>query len=260
MVSSVIRVMSSGDVHRRCRRGPRRSQRLDQPARDLQHHRVVGAHRPEREGRHQDVVRLGPVRLVVVGGEQPVRGELPHVLQSGTDMLGEPRLVGELGDQVEVTHEQGVPPVQPPHEHRPVVPAQFHDLLQRGAAGSNGGDVDDGDTAKGADECAEATTVGGMARQLPFVVRKSRPSQLQPAPGTPRTTGLHDHVALSAPAPLAAPARRGRRPTGARGTARPAQSDPHPNHNAQPSPPPKSGAHRLPTWNRARSSCEPSAS
>jgi hypothetical protein len=139
-----------GNVHRSSGTGSA-VPRLDQPAHHLQHHRVIRPHRPECEGRHQDVVRLGPVRLVVVRREEPVRGELPHVLQSGPDMLGEPRLVGEFGHQLEVAHEQGVPPVQPPHEHRSVDPAQFHDLLQWGAAGSNGGNIDDRDTIKGSD-------------------------------------------------------------------------------------------------------------
>ncbi len=130
--------------------GPRRTvPGVDEPPGHLQHHGVVGAHRAERERGHQDVVRLRPVGLVVVRREQAVGGELAHVLQGGPDVLGEPLLVGQIGDQVRVGDEHHVPPVQPPHQHRAVLPHQFHDLLDGRAAGAGGGDVDDGDAGQG---------------------------------------------------------------------------------------------------------------
>src|SRR5262249_29983446 len=115
----------------------------DEPAGHLQHHRVVGLHRAEREGGHQDVVRLGPVVFVVVGGEQAVGGAGAHVLQGGPDVLGEPLLVGEVGDQVGVGDHQDVAPVQPAHQDRSVGAHQLHDLLDGGVSGPGGGDVHD---------------------------------------------------------------------------------------------------------------------
>jgi len=132
---------------------------VDEPARHLQHQWVVGAHRAECEGGHQDVVRPGPVGLVVVRGEQAVGGELADVLQRRTDVLGEPPLVGEVGHQVEVGDEERVPSVQPPYEHRAVLAHQLHDLLDGGAAGSGGADVDDGDAGEGV--CGAGVQHGG---------------------------------------------------------------------------------------------------
>jgi len=155
---------------------------LDEPAGHLQHHGVVGAQGAEREGGHQDVVRLGPVGLVVVRSEESVGGEGPHVLQGGSDVLGEPSLVGEVGHQVEITDEQRVPTVQPPYEHRSVTVHQIHDLLHRGAAGACRGDVDDGDVQGDVQE----SVGGGMARQLPFAVRKYCVPACSPRPCGPR--------------------------------------------------------------------------
>ncbi len=41
-----------------------------------------------------------PVRLVVVGGEQPVAAQDPQRLQVATDVLAEPAFVVEVGDEV----------------------------------------------------------------------------------------------------------------------------------------------------------------
>lgn len=132
---------------------------LDEAVRHAQHHGVVCAHGAQRERGHQDVVRLGPVGLVVVRGEQSVGGELAHVLQSGPDRLREPALVGQIGDQVEVAHEERVPAVQPSYEHGSVLAHQSHHLLERGAAGAGGGDVDQGEAVGGRALAGQA--VGG---------------------------------------------------------------------------------------------------
>ncbi len=104
------------------------------PAGDLEHRRVVGAHRTEREGRHQDLVRPGPVRLIVVGGEQTVPGELSDVLQDDRHALGEAGLVGDLGDQVQRGDEQRLAVAQLALEGRAVDPGEVHGLLD-GRAG-----------------------------------------------------------------------------------------------------------------------------
>ncbi len=131
----------------------------DEPLGDLQHDGVVRPHRAQREGGHEDVVRLGPVGLVVVGGEQAVGSELADVLQTGPDVLGEPLLVREVGDQVQIAHEQGVPPVQPPDERGTVLAHQVHGLLDGRGAGSGGGDVGDGDAVAGV--CGAGGLSGG---------------------------------------------------------------------------------------------------
>lgn len=130
---------------------------LDQAVRHAQHHGVVCAHGAQRERGHQDVVRLGPVGLVVVRGEQSVGGELTDVLECGPDRLREPTLVGQIGDQVEVAHEERVPAVQPSYERGSVLAHQSHHLLERGAAG--GGDVDQGEAVGGRALAGQA--VGG---------------------------------------------------------------------------------------------------
>ncbi|CAM5717015.1 hypothetical protein SVIOM74S_06911 [Streptomyces violarus] len=104
-------------------------------------------------------MRLGPVGLVVVRGEQAVGGELADVLQTGPDVLGEPLLVRKLGHEVQVAHEQGVASVQPPYEHGPVLAHQVHGLLDGRVAGSGAGDVGDGDT--GEDVCGPGGLCGG---------------------------------------------------------------------------------------------------
>ncbi len=113
----------------------------DQAACDAEHGGVVGAHGAQGEGGHQDVVRLGPVGFVVVGGEQPVGGEFADVLQPGPDALGEPFLVGELGDQVEPRDEDDAAAVPDAAVDGAVLPGQLHGLLDGGVAGCVG-DVD----------------------------------------------------------------------------------------------------------------------
>ena len=71
----------------------------------VEHHRVVAAHGGLREGRHQELVGLVPVRLVVVGGEQPVATQEAQRLQVATDVLAEPPFVVEVGDQVGAGHD-----------------------------------------------------------------------------------------------------------------------------------------------------------
>ncbi len=62
---------------------------VDQPFGDVQHHRVVAAHRLPAEPGGEHVVRELPVRLVVVGGEQPVPGDGAQIGHAEADVLGE---------------------------------------------------------------------------------------------------------------------------------------------------------------------------
>ena len=63
---------------------------------DVEHHRVIALHRAVAEVRQQDVVRLRPVRLRGVGGEQPVAGDRAHAAQRAAHGLVEARLVAQL--------------------------------------------------------------------------------------------------------------------------------------------------------------------
>ncbi len=136
-----------GHVHGRApARGPVPG--LDQPPGDLHHRRVVGPHRAEGERRHQDVVRPGPVRLVVVRGEEAVGGELADVLQCRAHVLGEAFLVRKLRHQVEGGDDEPLRAVQPAPEDRPVPAGQAQQLLEGGVGGPDGGHVHDGDAGR----------------------------------------------------------------------------------------------------------------
>ena len=96
-VSSVTRVVSADTST--VTAPARRSQR-DVNLGHVEHHRVVAAHGRLREGRHQELVGLVPVRLVVVGGEQPVATQEAQRLQVATLLLAQLPFVIEVGDQV----------------------------------------------------------------------------------------------------------------------------------------------------------------
>ena len=61
---------------------------------------MIAAHRGLAEGRHQQLVGLEPVRLVVIRREQPVAADDPQCLDIGSDMLAEPGLVVEVGHRI----------------------------------------------------------------------------------------------------------------------------------------------------------------
>jgi len=58
----------------------------------------IGLHRPVAERLHQDVVRLAPVRLGRVGGEEAVAGDRAHPAQWSAHRLVETLLVAECVD------------------------------------------------------------------------------------------------------------------------------------------------------------------
>ncbi len=95
-----------GDVDRRFRAEPL-------PLRqhlvgDIEHVLEIIPHRRRTEGRHQDAVRLGPVGLVGMGGEQAVGDEIPQVGQPTADLLVETSLVTGVGSQLErAEHQHG---------------------------------------------------------------------------------------------------------------------------------------------------------
>jgi len=123
-----------GDVHglRACRPVPLPRQLPG----DLEHRRVVAAHRTERERRHEDVVRLAPVRLVVEGREQPVSADRPEEDEVRVDVLAEAGLVGEFGDEVQAGDEVDVVAEDPEPEERPQLLGLLHHMEQ--AVGATG--------------------------------------------------------------------------------------------------------------------------
>jgi hypothetical protein len=58
---------------------------------------IADADRTERG--HQQTLRLRPVRLVVIGGEQAVAAEIPQNLKRPVERLGKSRLVANLVHQ-----------------------------------------------------------------------------------------------------------------------------------------------------------------
>ena len=73
---------------------------LDQLLGDINHARVVGLHGAVAERLQQDVVRLAPVRLIGIGGEQPIAADGTDAAQRTAHRLVETLLVRELVDQI----------------------------------------------------------------------------------------------------------------------------------------------------------------
>ncbi len=67
---------------------------------DIDHARVIGLHGAIAERLQQDVVRLAPVRLGRVGGEQAVAADRAHPAQRPAHRLVETLLVAEFVDEV----------------------------------------------------------------------------------------------------------------------------------------------------------------
>ncbi|MCY1506754.1 hypothetical protein D9M68_410080 [compost metagenome] len=97
---------------------------VDQPAGHAQHRVEIPLHRALAEGRHQDAVRLAPVGLVGVRGEQAVAGHAAQVGQWRADVLAEACRVAHFGSQRDRGHER----------HAPAGEVQFEDALMMAAA------------------------------------------------------------------------------------------------------------------------------
>ncbi len=115
-----------GHVHRKL---PGRPVPLgDQLTGDLEHRRVVTPHRAQGERRHQDVVRLAPVGLVAIGREQPVSADLPQDHEVGVNVLAEPALVRQFGDEIQAGDEVDLGAEDPELEQRPQLLGLLHDI------------------------------------------------------------------------------------------------------------------------------------
>ena len=98
---------------------------------DIDHARMIGRHRAVAERLQQDVVRLAPVRLIGVGGEQPVAADGADTAQRTAHRLVEALLVGEFVDQIVAgdDDERRAHHVEP--EDRPQFLGQPHQMLHR---------------------------------------------------------------------------------------------------------------------------------
>ena len=67
---------------------------------DIEHAGVIGLHRAIAERRHQDVVRLAPVRFVGMGRKQAVAADGSHTAQRAAHRLVETFLITDLIDQI----------------------------------------------------------------------------------------------------------------------------------------------------------------
>ena len=106
----------------------------DQLLGDVEHALVVGLHHAMREGGQQDVVRLLPVGLLRLGGEQRVAAQHAHPAQRTAHRLVEALLVAQLGHQVGARHhdQRRAHHVEP--EDRPLLAGDAHQVLDRRAA------------------------------------------------------------------------------------------------------------------------------
>ena len=111
--------------------GVQSSPLLDQLLGDIEHAGVVGLHGAIAERRHQDVVRLAPVRLVGIGGKQSVAADRAHPAQRTAHRLVEALFVAEFLDQIVAgdDHQRRAHHVEP--EDRPEFLAQPHKILHR---------------------------------------------------------------------------------------------------------------------------------
>ena len=98
---------------------------------DIEHTGVVGLHGAVAERLQQDVVRLAPVRLGGVGGEQRVARDQAHPAQRAAHRLVEAFFVAEFVDQVGARnhHERRAHHVEP--ENRPVFLGHPGEMLRR---------------------------------------------------------------------------------------------------------------------------------
>ena len=104
---------------------------LDQLVGDVDHARVVGLHGAVAERLQQDVVRLAPVRLGGVGGEQAVAGNRAHPAQRSAHRLVEPLLVAQFLDQIVAGDDDDRRPHHVEPEDRPELPGQPGQILHR---------------------------------------------------------------------------------------------------------------------------------
>ena len=98
---------------------------------DVDHACVIRLHRAIAERLQQNVVRLAPVRLGRVGGEQSVARDRAHAAQRPAHRLVEALFVGELIDEVvpRDDHDRRAHHVEP--ENRTEFPGQPGQVLHR---------------------------------------------------------------------------------------------------------------------------------
>ena len=63
---------------------------------DVLHFAEHRAHPDRAESRHEDAVRLSPIRLFGIGGEQAIASDGAQLLKGNIDALGEAALVAQL--------------------------------------------------------------------------------------------------------------------------------------------------------------------
>jgi hypothetical protein len=102
---------------------------------DIEHARVVAAHRVHAEGRQQHIVRLAPVRVLRFGGEQTAAGRTPSQgPQPACHLLVEARFVAQLVDQFEARHHEARPARNGEFKDGAVFARQLHQAFDRGVA------------------------------------------------------------------------------------------------------------------------------
>ena len=101
---------------------------------DIEHHREIVGHRPMAEGRQQDAMRLGPVGLLRLAGEQRIARHCPHPAQRAAHRLVEPLLVADFLDQIGTRHDDQRCTHHVEAEDRPVFTRELHEALQRPVA------------------------------------------------------------------------------------------------------------------------------
>lgn len=98
-----------------------------------QHGGVVALQGGAGEAGRENVVRQLPVGLPAVRGEQPVAGDGTQMPYAQPDVLGEPLLVRQLGHQLWIADENGLPAQELPREDRPQLAPEPDRVLERRA-------------------------------------------------------------------------------------------------------------------------------
>ena len=101
---------------------------------DVEHALVIGLHHAMREGRQQDVVRLLPVGLLRLGGEQRIAAQHAHPAQRAAHRLVEALLVAQLGHQVGARDDDQRCAHHVEPEDRALLARDAHEVLDRRAA------------------------------------------------------------------------------------------------------------------------------
>ena len=101
----------------------------DQLAGDVGHHGQIAAHCLLAEGRQQDVMCLGPIRIVGISSKEPVTANQAKSFQRAAHRFVEALLITHFGNQISSRHDNERRAHHIELEDRTILIGQFHQRL-----------------------------------------------------------------------------------------------------------------------------------